>query len=126
MNSIFNINKNKKINPYTTPNGFFDKLEDDIWQKVKDDYACTTLQNSNTQAENGKNKLKHIPLKWQIAWGSIATIAASVALIFVFNTKSSPQNSCSINDVDQAFCQLSTADQDFLLSVYQDDVFMNE
>ena len=37
MNKDFDFDKVGKRMPYTTPDGFFDKLEDDIWKEVKND-----------------------------------------------------------------------------------------
>ena len=37
MNKDFDFDKVGKQMPYTTPEGFFDKLEEDIWAEVKND-----------------------------------------------------------------------------------------
>lgn len=57
---------------------------------------------------------------------SIIAVAASVTLVFIVNMNFSKQATVSIKDVDNAFSQLSTDDQAYLLDVYQDDVFINE
>ena len=57
--------------------------------------------------------------------------AASVAVLLVLNIDFSASSSQpsqvnnGIQEVDKAFAQLSSADQAYLLSVYQEDVFLN-
>ena len=90
--------------PYNTPDGFFDKLEDDVWKKMKNDK----------------------PAKLHLLIRSVIAIAASIALVLVIHMNFSKSNNVSINDVDQAFSQLTTDDQTYLLNIYQNDVFINE
>ena len=94
--------------PYSTPYGFFDQLEDDIWKEVQTD--CHSRK----------------PAKTRLIMRSVIAVAASVALLFVVHMNFTKPSSISANDVDQAFSQLTTDDQAYLLSVYQDDVFINE
>ncbi len=102
MNKEFDFDNIGKRMPYTTPDGFFDKLEDDIWKEVKP-----------TKKHN-------------ILMRSALALTASFALVLVINLSFAKTDKASINDVDQAFCQLTTDDQAYLLSVYQEDVFINE
>ena len=108
MNKEFDFDKIGKQMPYTTPDGFFDQLEEDIWKEVKND----------SQEEK--------PAKLRILMRTMIAMAASIALLFVINMNFSKPASASINDVDQAFSQLTTDDQAYLLSIYQEDVFINE
>ena len=108
MNKEFDFAKIGKQMPYTTPDGFFDQLEEDIWKEVKND--CQ----------------KEKPAKMRILMRSMIAVAASIALLLVVNMNLSQPASASINDVDQAFSQLTTDDQAYLLSIYQEDVFINE
>lgn len=50
----------------------------------------------------------------------------SIALVLVIHMNFSKQRPTTINDVDQAFSQLTTDDQVYLVNVYQEDVFINE
>lgn len=111
----FDLGKVGKRMPYTTPDGFFDKLEEDIWEKAKTD--C--LENVASSHTERKRKLRI----WQR--GTIA-VAASIALVVALSIGFSSSGHVSANDVDQAFCQLSADDQAFLLSIYQEDLFVNE
>ena len=108
MNKEFDFANIGKQMPYTTPDGFFDHLEEDIWKEVKND--CQ----------------KEKPAKMRILMRSMIAVAASIALLLVVNMNLSQPASASINDVDQAFSQLTTDDQAYLLSIYQEDVFINE
>ncbi len=109
MNKEFDFDKIGKQMPYTTPDGFFDRLEEDIWKEVKND-----------------SRQKEKPTKLRFLMRSMIAVAASIALLLVVNMSLSKPASASINDVDQAFSQLTTDDQAYLLSIYQEDVFINE
>ena len=115
MNSEFDFNKIGKRMPYDTPDGFFDKLEDDIWNKVKDDYL-----------EKESNEKPRKPAKLRLLIRSVIAVAAAVAIGFIINLSFFKPSPTTLNDVDQAFSQLTTADQAYLMNVYQDDVFINE
>ncbi len=108
MNKEFDFDKIGKQMPYTTPDGFFDHLEEDIWKEVKND--CQ----------------KEKPAKMRFLMRSMIAVAASIALLLVANMNFSKPASASVNDVDQAFSQLTTDDQAYLLNIYQEDVFINE
>lgn len=40
MNKDFDLDKAEKQMPYTTSEDFFDKLEENIWKEIKDDYLA--------------------------------------------------------------------------------------
>ena len=67
----------------------------------------------------------------KVIWTAAIAVAASVAVLLVLNIDFSASSSQpsqvnnGIQEVDKAFAQLSSADQDYLLSVYQEDVFLN-
>lgn len=126
MDHIFSTD-NKK-NPYTTPEGFFDNIEDRIWQEVKSDFTNNDKEQEQTAApvvnatKAPQRKTSHL----QLFIGTVAAVAASFALVFFLHTQSRPQASYTMSDVDQAFNRLSADDQAFMLSVYEQDVFINE
>lgn len=126
MNKIFNIDKNKRDCPYTTPEGFFDELEDNIWQEVKDEFHDTQITGHTGQAKLSTTNISRRSSKMRLFIGTAMAAVASIALVFIVSLKWSQQNSYTVNDVDQAFSQLSPDDQSFLLSVYQDDIFISE
>ena len=138
MNNEFDFDKIGKRMPYETPDGFFDKLEDDIWNKVKDDYLekgnnekdsedkASQSKVSQSQASEGKVAKPHKPAKLRLLIRSVIAVAAAVAIGFIINLSFFKPSPTTLNDVDQAFSQLTTADQAYLMNVYQDDVFINE
>lgn len=121
----FDFDKMGKRVPYTTPDGFFDKLEEDIWKEVKDDYLVTTSEKNSLPMTVGESKAKK-PYKLRVAMRCVLALAASVVIAFIINMNFTKQDAASFNDVDQAFSQLTTDDQAYLLNIYQDDVFINE
>ncbi len=102
MNKEFDFDHIGKRMPYTTPDSFFGQLEDKVWKEVK------------------PAKTYHLIMRRVIA------AAASVALVFAIGMNLFKTDKASIGDVDQAFSQLTISDQAYLLSVYQEDVFINE
>ena len=58
-----------------------------------------------------KNLTKHKSTKLRIMMESTIAVAASIALLLILHMNISKTNPATINDVDQAFCQLSTEDQ---------------
>lgn len=107
--------------PYTTPDGFFDKIEDNIWAEVKSDYQAEDGRTVAIEARPGRK-----PAKLHLFVLGVMAVAASIALLVVVNMNFFKSDNASINDVDQAFSQLTTDDQAYLLTIYQDDVFINE
>ena len=127
MDTNFDFNKTGKFNfdqvgkrmPYSTPEGFFKEMEANILEQVKD----------NKPKPVGIQPKKRPLMK--VIWAAAMAVAASVAVLLVLNidfSASSSQPSQAGNEiqaVDQAFAQLSSADQAYLLDVYQEDVFLN-
>lgn len=129
MDTKFDFNKTEKFDfgkvgkrmPYSTPEGFFKEMEANILEQVKDD----------------KPKPVRIQPKKRLLirgiWAAAMAVAASVAVLLVLNIDfAAPHSSLpsqtdnGIQAVDQAFAQLSSADQAYLLNVYQEDVFLDE
>lgn len=129
MDTNFDFNKTGKFDfdqvgkrmPYSTPEGFFKEMEANILEQVKDDKPAPV-----------RRQPKKRPLM-KVIWAATIAVAASVAVLLVLNidfmTPHSSLPSQADNEmqaVDQAFAQLSSADQDYLLDVYQEDVFLDE
>lgn len=109
MSKNFDFDNMGKRMPYSTPEGFFDNLEDSILSRV--DAETVT-------------KKRHPRLR--IIISSIAATAAAVAVVLIVGIKSQQPAAPSISDVDLAFSQLSADDQEFMLNVYQNDMFINQ
>ena len=105
--------------PYSTPVGFFKEMEANILEQVKND-----------KPKPVRIQPKKRPLM-KVIWSAAVAVAASVAVLLVLNidfsvSSSQPsQVNNGIQEVDQAFAQLSSVDQAYLLDVYQEDVFLN-
>ena len=129
MDTKFDFNKTEKFDfgkvgkrmPYSTPEGFFKEMEANILEQVKDD-----------KPKPVRVQPKKRPLIRGI-WAAAMAVAASVAVLLILNIDfAAPHSSLpshadnGIQAVDQAFAQLSSADQAYLLNVYQEDVFLDE
>ena len=129
MYTNFDFNKTGKFDfdqvgkrmPYSTPEGFFKEMEANILEQVKDDKQVPV-----------RRQLKKRPLM-KVIWTAAMAVAASVAVLLVLNIDfMAPHSSLpsqadnEMQAVDQAFAQLSSADQAYLLNVYQEDVFLDE
>ena len=128
MDTKFDFNKTEKFDfgkvgkrmPYSTPEGFFKDMEANILEQVKDD-----------KPKPVRIEPKKRPLM-KVIWSAAMAVAASVAVLLILNIDfAAPHSSLpsqtdnEMQAVDQAFAQLSSADQAYLLSVYQEDVFLN-
>lgn len=129
MDTNFDFNKTGKFDfdqvgkrmPYSTPEGFFKEMEANILEQVKDDKQVPV-----------RRQLKKRPLM-KVIWTAAMAVAASLAVLLVLNIDfMAPHSSLpsqadnEMQAVDQAFAQLSSADQAYLLNVYQEDVFLDE
>ena len=120
----FTFSQVGKRMPYTTPDQFFEQMEANVMRVVEQQPQSMVVDSKPvTMSRKQRPMLK--PLL-----SFIVSVAAVVALFFVGQhvnrTFFAPQPTNSMQQVDQAFAHLSTADQDFLLEVYQDDVFFEE
>lgn len=129
MDTNFDFNKTGKFDfdqvgkrmPYSTPEGFFKEMEANILEQVKDDKPAPV-----------RRQPKKRPLM-KVIWAAAMAVAVSVAVLLVLNIDfMAPHSSLpsqagnELQAVDQAFAQLSSADQAYLLNVYQEDVFLDE
>ena len=121
MDTNFDFGKVGKRMPYSTPEGFFKEMEANILEQVKDD-----------KPKPVRIQPKKRPLM-KVIWAAAMAVAASVAVLLVLNIDFAASHSSlpsqadnELQAVDQAFAQLSSADQDYLLNVYQEDVFLDE
>ena len=115
----FDFGKVGKRMPYSTPDDFFKDMEANILEQVKDD-----------KPKPVRIQPKKRPLM-KVIWA--AAMAASVAVLLILHIDfAAPHSSLpsqadnEMQAVDQAFAQLSPADQAYLLNVYQEDVFLDE
>lgn len=129
MDTNFDFNKTGKFDfdqvgkrmPYSTPEGFFKEMEANILEQVKND------KTQPVRIQPKKRSLR------KVIWTAAIAVAASVAVLLVLNIDfAAPHSSLpsqadnEMQAVDQAFALLSSADQAYLLNVYQEDVFLDE
>ena len=110
MEQNYDFSKIGKQMPYTVPDGFFDKLEENVMNEVKAQPAKTK-----------KATIIRMAIRTAIA------VVACIALFLVVK-KVLPQGNDTATDdfenVELAFNNLSTEDQDYLLEVYQEELFL--
>jgi len=109
MSKDFDFNNIGKRMPYTTPENYLDDIEKNVMAQVQTD---------ETPVKKARNRRLFIIAS--------TLVAASIALLLVFKIIPYHQNQTSFDQVEQAFANLSNADQDFLMEVYEDDFFINE
>ena len=115
MKRDFNFENIGKRMPYSTPEGFFDELEENIGCKGGKPATAT----ADTQPARKHRKLRTLTR-------TIVGAAAAAALLVAVNQNLYKADAATSADIEEAFSQLSADDQEFMLSVYQDDVFFNE
>ena len=117
MDKNFDFNQVGKRMPYSAPDDFFAKMQSNILDAVQD------MPQKNTKIKTNRRTVR----KW--LWPVSLSAAAAVVAMFVINihflAPNTPTASSDIQDVEQAFAQLSECDQAYIVDVYQDDVFIN-
>ncbi len=116
MDKKFNFEQVGKRMPYNVPDGFFDQLEQNVMAEVTAD---------DTVTEKPRVKARTVKMTFR----TLLAAAAAVALFFVV-TKNLPSDTTTTEDsfanVELAYNNLSTEDQEYLMEVYEEDVFMIE
>jgi hypothetical protein len=112
MDKQFNFEQVGKRMPYNVPDGFFDQLEQNVMAEVMAD---------NTVAKKPQVKARTVKITFRI----LLAAAAAVAMFFVV-TKNMPNNTTEdgFANVELAYNNLSTEDQEYLMEVYEEDVFL--
>lgn len=110
MERKFDFERIGKRMPYKVPEGFLDEMEANIWKAVQREIPQTNKRNT---------------YRLHVLAGTLA-VAASVALLLVFNPFLKEEQIDGFSTVEQAFAGLSQEDQTYMLAVYQEDIFMNE
>ena len=110
MEKIFDFEQVGKRMPYTVPDGFFDKFEENMMQDVMAE---------TSQPQNGKKALR-IVLR-----AAVVVAAAAIAMFFVVQPLLPKSNVDDFASVELAFNNLSADDQDFLIAVYEDEDYIN-
>ena len=116
MDKQFDFEQVGKRMPYNVPDGFFDQLEQNVMAEVTADDIVT---------EKPRGKARTVKMTIRI----LLAAAAAVALFFVV-TKNMPSDTTTTEDsfanVELAYNDLSPEDQEYLMEVYEEDVFIIE
>lgn len=121
MNRDFDLDSVGKRLPYSAPEGHLDHFEDDVFARLHQSATETTEAAKTTEAHT----LRHRTPRLGTAKKWVAAAAAAAAIVLTVTAIRPTPQTATASDVETAFCQLSADDQAFLLSVYQDDVFLN-
>ena len=120
MEKQFDFNQVGKRMPYGVPEGFFDRLQDNVMHEIEEapHAQSATIIKSKTRKT------------WMLRLAPLTAVAAAalIALLIIPHgapKKEAPQDG-SYAKVEQAFNNLSDADRNYLVSVYQDDLFLNQ
>ncbi|MCH3982225.1 MAG: hypothetical protein LKE41_10080 [Prevotella sp.] len=118
MEKQFDFNQIGKRMPYGVPDGFFDRLQDNVMREIKSSKPTPIIK---SKAKTRK--------AWILRLAPLTAVAAAlVALLLIPHgtpKKATPQEG-SYAQVEQAFNNLSDADRSYLVSAYQDDLFLNQ
>lgn len=110
MDKKFDFNQVGKKMPYTMPDRFFNDMEEEVMARVN-------VMNSK------KCRQKTIVLRWMM----YAASAAACLILTITTLMLKPYPAEEWNEQEQyAFDRLSADDQDYILEVYDDDIFLNE
>ena len=112
MEKTFYFEQVGKRMPYTVPDGFFDKLENNVMEEVRG-------KRIEVREYSSRKKVLRITLR------SLLAVAAAIALFFLVQPLLPKNNVDDFESVELAFNNLSADDQDFLIQVYEDDLFIN-
>ena len=113
MEQTFDFKQIGKQMPYRVPNGFFQEMEHNVLDAV-----------AEKAAERKPLQAKRFVFTRLAKYA--AAVAASVVVLLAVNVKffhtAAP---AEMQDVEAAFNQLSLSDQECLVELYQEDVFLD-
>lgn len=120
MKQTFDFKQIGKQMPYRVPNGFFQEME----RNVLDAVAEKAAERKPAMAERKPLQAKRFVFTRLAKY--VAAVAASVVVLLAVNVKffyvAAPTD---MQDVEAAFDQLSLSDQECLVELYQEDVFLD-
>ena len=120
MKQTFDFKQIGKRMPYRVPNGFFQEME----RNVLDAVAEKATERKPAMTERKPLQAKRFVFTRLAKYA--AAVAASVVVLLAVNVKffyvAAPTD---MQDVEAAFDQLSLSDQECLVELYQEDVFLD-
>ena len=123
MENTFDFNQVGKRMPYKVPDAFFDKMMEGL---PNPSFGGANLRFQKPLLRGSWGMGGSSPLLRR-GWGRLLlAAAAAVALFFVVQPLLPKSGTDDFENVELAFNNLSTDDQDFLLEIYEEDDFMND
>lgn len=120
MKQTFDFKQIGKRMPYRVPNGFFQEMEHNVLDAV----AEKATERKPAMTERKPLQAKRFVFTRLAKYA--AAVAASVVVLLAVNVKffyvAAPTD---MQDVEAAFDQLSLSDQECLVELYQEDVFLD-
>lgn len=120
MKQTFDFKQIGKQIPYRVPDGFFQEMEHNVLDAVAEKAA----ERKPAMAERKPLQAKRFVFTRLAKYA--AAVAASVVVLLAVNVKffyvAAPTD---MQDVEAAFDQLSLSDQECLVELYQEDVFLD-
>lgn len=110
MEHLFDFDNIGRRMPYSVPEGFFDDMERQI--------LARNLSQSHPR--------RHRSMTLRRSIAGLLTAAVVTGVVVIIGGKWSAPSTTDYAHVEQAFDNLSNDDQTYLLSVYQEDIFINE
>lgn len=110
MEQKFDFDKIGKRMPYSVPSGTFEEIEHNV-----------------TSALSRRKKRKN--MVHLLRWGAALAVAASITLLIIVRpTAHAPSTNSDdmLAKIDIADANLSEADREYLLEIYNDDIFINQ
>ncbi len=111
MKKDFSFENVGKRMPYSMPKSFLKEMERNVLQEVS-----ATVNTHETE----KVYRPGIVLRSLVAAAAIAT------LFIVCYKNASPEQQTDFSDVDRAFNNLSSDDQNYILETYSNDIFLSQ
>lgn len=127
MKQTFGFKQIGKRMPYRVPNGFFQEMEHNVLDAVAEKAA--ERKSAMAECKPAMAECKPVQAK-RFVFTRLAkyaaAVAASVVVLLAVNVKffyvAAP---AEMQDVEAAFNQLSLSDQECLVELYQEDVFLD-
>lgn len=111
MEQSFDFERIGKKMPYTVPEGYFERMEEDVM------LAMTSTASSQVRKKS---------IRWKRIGRIVGALAAVALLVLVVRTVRLNKEKVGYDQVELAFNKLSADDQAFLLEVYEEEALEEE
>ena len=111
MKKDFSFEEVGKRMPYSMPQGFLKEMERNVWQEI------STTGEAVATAQS---------YRLGIIFRSFVVAAAVATLFIVCYKTTAVQRDVNYTDVERAFNNLSSDDQNYMLETYSSDVFLSQ